>query len=83
MQRGHRRKGKRKRRKEEGRQKGPQVNKMVHWENKTGILFKMCLRNQEKKSWGKEKKKKKKIKGRKGKISFQRNVCFASYNRKM
>lgn len=38
-----------------GGRKAHKLIKTVHWENKTGILFKMCLKNQEEKSWGKEK----------------------------
>lgn len=62
------------------------LHKLVHWRNKIGLFLKKergSLNESRKKTGGKKKKKEKNIKGRKGKRSFQRNVCFASYNGKM
>ena len=55
---------------------------MVHWKNKTGLSILEASKEIKKEKKTGEKKEKE-IKGRKGKRSFQRNVCFASYNRKM
>jgi hypothetical protein len=65
---------------EERRKEGRPTN-YIKWslqEQDRAILLKMCLK---KPSGGKNWRKKRK--GRKGKRSVQRNVCFASYNRKM
>ena len=55
---------------------------MVHWKNKTGLSILEASKEIKKEKKTGEKKEKE-IKGRKGKRSFQRNVYFASYNRKM
>lgn len=60
------------------------LHKMVHWKNKTGYSKKKkkSQKKSREKKLEEKRKREKKIKGRKGR-SFQRNVFFASYNRKM